>query len=181
MDNDNAGELRRCERLYDFMQANNQVRLPEPVIKKVLELIRQDNVRSVSCPFDDPELWRELVAEQVRRSKQSQLSPQEAFALFGPDGGLWDTPVEEWGGYVHIPYEGLCGGDLLLLPEWRKFFAKDAEESEQLSSAVRKCCYYLLSPRDFGELNCATRTSVGEWVLYQAKAHYVPCNPLRDE
>jgi hypothetical protein len=59
------------------------------VAGKVLELIKQDNVRSVSFPYDDPDLWPELIAEQVRRSKLTGLLPQEAFRLNGPDGGLW--------------------------------------------------------------------------------------------
>jgi len=88
-------EPERCERRYDdWGQRNNQVKLPEAVVAKILELIRQHDVRSVSCPYDDPELWLALVAEQVRRAAESGLPLQEAFTLCGPDGGLWDTPVE---------------------------------------------------------------------------------------
>jgi len=158
--------------------ADGRDRLPEQVISKVLELIQRDDVRSVSCPFNDYELWRSLVAEQVRRSKLSGLPPQEAFTLCGADGGMSDFPFDEWGGRVHLPYEGMCGGDLVLLPLWRKFFMESAEESGRLSSALRLCCYHLLMPRDFGELSFATRTLVGDWVLYQSKVPYVPCDPL---
>lgn len=152
--------------------------LPAQVVEKVLELIQKDDVRSVSCPFNDYELWRGLVTEQVRRSKMSGLPPQDAFTLCGPDGGMGRIPFEEWGGRVHIPYEGMCGGDLVLLPFWRKFFAEGAEKSGRLSTAVHLCCYHLLTPRDFGELSFATRTPVGNWVLYQSKVPYVPCDPL---
>lgn len=158
--------------------ADGHDRLPEQVVGKVLELIQRDDIRSVSCPFNDYELWRGLVAEQVRRSKSSGLPPQEAFTLCGADGGMSDMPFDEWGGRVHLPYEGMCGGDLVLLPLWRKFFAEDAEESGRLSTALRLCCYHLLTPRDFGELSFATRTQVGDWVLYQSKVPYVPCDPL---
>lgn len=157
--------------------ADGRDRLPEQVVGKVLELIQRDDVRSVSCPFGDPELWRGLVAEQVRRAKLSDLPPQDAFTLCGPDGGMCDIPFE-WGGRIHLPYEGMCGGDVVLLPLWRKFFAEDAEETGRLSTAVRLCCYHLLTPRDFGELGFATRTPVGSWVLYQSKAPYIPCDPL---
>lgn len=98
--------------------------------------------------------------------------------MCGPDGGMGEVPFEEWGGRVHVPYEGMCAGDLVLLPLWRKFFAEDAEETGRLSTAARLCCHYLLSPRDFGELSFATRTPVGDWVLYQSKKPYVPCDPL---
>ena len=158
--------------------ADGRDRLPAQVVDKVLELMQRDDIRSVSCPFNDYELWRGLVAEQVRRSKLSGLPPQDTFTLCGADGGMSDMPFDEWGGRVHLPYEGMCGGDLVLLPLWRKFFAEDAEENGRLSTAVRLCCYHLLTPRDFGELSFATRTPVGDWVLYQSKMPYVPCDPL---
>lgn len=153
-------------------------RLPPQVVSKVFELIRRDDVRSVSCPFNDVRVWRGLVTEQLRRSKETGLPPQEVFTLCGPDGGMGEVPFSEWGGRVHVPHEGMCGGDLVLLPLWRKFFAEDAEATDRLSVAARVCCHYLLSPRDFGELSFATRTSVGDWVLYESKAPYVPCDPL---
>lgn len=158
--------------------ADGRDRLPEQVVSKVLELIQRDDVRSVSCPFNDYELWRSLVAEQVRRSKLSGLPPREAFTLCGADGGMSGMPFDEWGGRVHLPYEGMCGGDLVLLPLWRKFFAEDAEDTGRLSTAVRLCCYFLLTPRDFGELGFAVRTLVGDWVLYESKVPYAPCDPL---
>jgi hypothetical protein len=168
----------RCERRYDdWGQRNNQVKLPEQVVAKILELIRRDDVRSVSCPYDDPELWLALVAEQVRRAAESGLPLQEAFTLCGPDGGLWDTPVEALGGYVHIPYEGLCGGDLLIRPTWRKFRVPQGTVTGKLSTAASvTCCYYVLSPEDFGEVPFAARTMVGDWVLYQSNAPYEPCD-----
>ena len=168
----------RHERRHDF-QMNSQVKLPEVVVAKVLELIRQEDVRTVSCPYDDPELWLSLIGEQVRRSICTGLPPQEAFGLYGPDGGLWDTPVEALGGYVHIPYEGLCGGDLLIRPTWRKFRVPEGTKTGKLSTAASvSCCHYLLSPEDFGELSFATRSVVDGWILYQSNLPYVTCNPL---
>ena len=164
-----------------IIQFDNRVCLPEPVVQKILQLIQQDDVRSVSCDYDDPALWRELIAEQVRRAKRTGLPPQEAFTLSGPDGGLWDTPVAALGGIVHIPYEGICGGDLFFFPRWRKFNAEGAEKTGRLSTAVGKCCHYLLSPVDFGELSCATRTLVSDWVLYKAKTPYTPCDPRNSD
>ena len=158
---------------------NNQVKLPEPVVNKVLELIQQDNVRSVSCPYDDPELWLSLIAEQVRRSADTGLSPQTAFTLCGPEGGLWDTPVKTMGGEVHIPYEGVCGGDLFIRPSWRRFRAEAGMQTGRLSTAAgAPGCYYVLSPEDFGEVSFASRMVVGDWVLYQSNLPYVQCDPL---
>ena len=158
---------------------NNQVKLPERVTAKVLELIQKDDVRSVSCPYDDPDLWLSLVTEQVRRATATGLPPQQAFTLCGPDGGLWDNPSEALGGIVHIPYEGICGGDLFIRPTYRKFRVSAGTKTGRLSTAATvPGCYYVLSPDDYGELGFATRTTVGEWVLYQSNAPYVPCDPL---
>ena len=169
---------KRCEQRDDF-QRNNQVKLPKEVIAKVLELIQRDDVHSVSCCYDDPELWKSLVAEQVRRSASTGQSPQRAFTLCGPDGGLWDTPVEAMGGQVHIPYEGVCGGDLFIRPTFRHFRIAEGTATGRLSTAAGSCgCYYVLSPEDFGELSFASRSVVGEWVLYRSNKPYVRCDPL---
>lgn len=174
-----AVKPRRCERPED-LQCNRQVQLPSPVIAKILELIQQDDVHSVSCAYDDPELWQALIAEQVRRSKTSGEPPQEAFGLYGPDGGLCDTPVDALGGFVHIPYEGICGGDLYIRAKWRKFRVPEGTATGRLSTAASvNCCHYVLSPEDFGEVSFATRIMVGDWVLYKSNQCYQRCNPMR--
>jgi hypothetical protein len=151
--------------------------IPPMVRKKIAELIKQDDVRSVSCPYRDYELWRLLAAEQFRRAENLGVSPSEAFTLSGPDGGnaMRGIPYEAWGADVHIPYEGLCGGDLLVRPKWRKFRVPQGTATGKLSTAASvDCCYYVLSPEDFGEVPFATRTLVGDWVLYRSNAPYQP-------
>lgn len=153
-------------------------RVPDPVRAKILELISRDDVRSVSCPFANPDIWRALVAEQIRRVTGTRCDPQDAFTLSGPDGGLDDVPIQDWGGTVHIPYEGMCAGDLVVLPTWRNVFPERAEKTGRLSTAIGVCCHYVLTPRDFGEWSFATRSEVGDWVLYTSKLPYAPCDPL---
>lgn len=179
-------EIRQGQRYYDhdltemerLAEMNGYLKFPDPVRAKILELIQRDDVRSVSCPFDDPDIWRALVAEQVRRVTGTRCEPQDAFTLCGPDGGLYGIPVEEWGGIVRIPYEGMYGGDLVIFPTWRNFFPENAEKTGRLSTAFRLCFHYLLTPRDFGELTGATRSRVGDWVLYKSTLRYAPCDPL---
>lgn len=164
----------RCERRYDWPPMNSRVSLPEPVVQKIVELIGLDHVHSVSCPYDDYRIWKILIDEQVRRSGLQGKRPQDAFALYGPDGGLWDTPIEEWGGYCHIPHMGLCGGDLLIRPTWRNFRVANGTATGRLSTAASvDGCYYVLSPEDFGEVTFATRELVGNWVLYQSNQPYI--------
>jgi hypothetical protein len=152
---------------------------PEAVFEKIRELIKREDVCSVSCPFEGLEIWRVLVDEQLRRSLISGLPPQEAFFLCGPDSCLDSEKIAEWGGYVHIPYEGACGADLFVLPGWHVFKADDVRDGGVLRSAVNKYCHRILLRRDHGELACATREVIGDWTLYTSKAPYEDCNPFR--
>jgi hypothetical protein len=160
--------------------------LPACVHLLIDELVTRNNVQSVSAPYKDFKLWRRLCMEQLRRADQTGYSPEEAFPLSGPDGGLWHVPFEDWGADVHIPYEGICMADLYIKPDWRRdSLERDAEGGQlvrifssfgyEVSSG--QVCHYVLTPDDLGELKCADRTEVGEgWILYQSKQTYEP-NP----
>ena len=77
--------------------------------------------------------------------------------------------MKEWGGYVHIPYEGMVPGDLVFLPYWRVFRPEHAGVNGSLSQACGLKCKYLFTPveRDFGDLGCATREVIDGWVIYE--------------
>jgi hypothetical protein len=166
---------------------------PAEVFDCIVRLAQQPNVNSVSCPFQDFDLWRTLIAEQVRRSTARGVAPQEALQLNGPDSGI---PYirgsnyyqdRDWGGEVHIPYEGATGGDLFIQPKWFGFSAELARKAPTLSHAVFgqyavdgfKTCKYLLTRLSaLGELPCATRTIVGEWVMYTAREDQLHASTL---
>jgi len=158
------------------------IKLPQPIpdllFVAILDLIRRDDVCSVSCPFTDHALWRILVQEQVRRAKVTGLLLQRAFGLCGPDSGLAGINAEDWGGDVHIPYEGACGADLFILPEWHRFFVEKVRDGGKLRWAVHKSCHHILLCGDYGELACAMRTAIGDWTLYTSTAPYEDCNPF---
>ncbi len=145
----------------------------------ILEIARRDDVHSVSCPFPDAELWKALVDEQVRRSKATGLPPQKAYCLCGPEQGLDHLPIAEWGGYVHIPYEGVNDGDLLILPSWRKFEPERMGDSGRLSYACAKACNHIIVDRDYGELPNVIRRAIDGWTLYSSTNPYRDCNPFR--
>jgi hypothetical protein len=139
--------------------------------KVLAEIIAQNDVHSVSCPFGGLNIWRILVEEQIKRAQKLGLPHQEAFSLYGPDSGLSNLP-EDWGGYVHIPCEGMCDGDVIFLPNWRVFHAEKAGAGGSLAATLRmKLCRYLFVPkkRVLGDLGCATREEIGDWVLYYDK------------
>jgi hypothetical protein len=155
--------------------------LPEPLFRLIADLARRDDVCSVSCPFDDVALWRLLVTEQLRRAEDSGLELQRAFALCGPDSGLDGVPFEEWGGEVHIPYEGACGADLFILPSWHRFFADKLREGGKLRWAVHKPCNRVIVRGEYGEIACATRAEICDgWWLYTATTPHENCNPIHD-
>ena len=163
-----------------LLRTEDRGRYPTPpaLMDTILALIRQDDVGSVSCPFDDWTIWRALVEEQVRRAERSGLPLQEAFTLAGPDSGLRHFPIQDWGGEVHVPYAGCVAGDLFILPSWRNLFPEHGGATGHLRKVVRGQCHYALVDRDLDELACAIRTPVGGWVLYQSRAPYVPARPL---
>lgn len=168
----------------------------------ILELARQSDIRSISCPFDDFHLWEGLFREQLRRAQESGLRPRLALFLAGPDGGIPGItpprfiddeddgkypPVADprtgglapdmWGGNVHIPYEGACEADLFILPGWHQVFPERMDESGATLSDLLagKRCNYLLSHRDLGELPCATRKELAGWTLYTSSFPHEDC------
>lgn len=146
--------------------------LPDSVIKLIGELIKRDNVQSVSCPYNNSKVWRLLVAEQNRRAQQAGKPLQEAFTLTGPDSGFGFDP-REWGGEVHVPYEGACTADLFIAPQWRKFFR------ETNSATLSTSYHYLLVKQDLGELHCATRRVIDDgWYFYESTRAYVKVGVL---
>jgi hypothetical protein len=152
---------------------------PDQLFEAIQNLIRRDDVRSVSCPFRDLRLWKVLVAEQLQRVAATGLPGERAFGLFCPDSGLDGIPVEDWGGDVHISYEGVCGSDLFILPSWHRFSPERLRETERLSTALGgKLCNHLLLRGDHGDLPGVSRTLIGEWVLYSSTTPSLDCHPM---
>ncbi len=152
--------------------------VPAEVLARIKELVTQSNVRSVSCLADHYGLWRFLVEQQVRRANNSGLPPQQTLALCGPDSGLTGIDANDWGGEIHIPYEGVCDGDLYICPARKTLNHEHTGLGGNLSWAFGKDCHYVLTPIDHGYLGCALRTPVGSWVLYESNRPYVPAGPL---
>lgn len=158
------------------------IEVPDALRTAILELIQNGDVRSVSCPFGDLQVWRALVAEQLRRSEATGLPLQRAFGLCGPDSGLPDIEVGDWGGEVHIPYEGACGSDLFILPSWHRFFADKVRDGGKLRWAVGRPCNHVLLRGDHGELACARRRAIDEdWTLYSTFEPYQDCSPFVEQ
>jgi hypothetical protein len=143
--------------------------LPPALFNLVRDLILKEQVQSVSCELKDFPLWRLLVSQQVQRAEKASLPPQSAFGLCGPEGRAPNfVAAEDWGGYVHHPYEGVVPCDIYFLPHWRNFSF----------GSMKSTCKYLLTQQDFGEKECASRTVFDDWFLYEYKGEYASRNPF---
>jgi hypothetical protein len=69
--------------------------------------------------------------------------------------------------------------DLFIKPDWRNTFP-ESDSAEGLLSDIlfkpgqgyaKERCYYLLTKKDLGSLQCARRTVFGEkWILYESNS-----------
>ena len=144
----------------------NDFGLTDEIYALIERLItNRDDIQSVSSHFDDERLWKILVAEQVCRAQKMDLRPQQAFRLNGPDCRSMPFPIDEWGGDVHLPYEGLAAGDLIISLR---------SPSILVGSAI---CHYFLTTVDV-ECNEKSRfkkiDKAGDWILYQSIYSYFP-------
>lgn len=152
--------------------------LPSELITFLAGVIQRPDVQSVSFPFTDERLWLLLVTEQLLRARRTGLHLQHAFGLSGPDTGL-PYNVADWGGYVHIPYEGLAEADLIVRPAWRALDLNAAMGDGDLSRALHgKSCHHLLVRGLHQQVDSAWRTQVAGWTFYTSKRAYSPCNPF---
>lgn len=143
--------------------------VPDQLFDAINNLIAREDIRSVSCSLRNFKLWKTLVAEQLRRSAATGLPPKLAFGLFCADSGLNGIPVKDWGGDVHVSYEGVCAGDLFILPAWHRFSPERLAGTGRLSRALwGKQCNHLLLRSDHGELPGVSRELIGDWVLYSS-------------
>lgn len=156
----------------------DEQQLPTGVIKLIEELSKRPDVQSVSFPYADERVWRLLVKEQVARAQRTGLHRQHAFSLSAGDEGLPFDP-SDWGGFVHIPYEGACESDFFVKPPWHACLLSAANGDGDLTAAMfGKACRHVLLKGVFRELDSASRTVVEGWTLYTSKNAYVSCNPF---
>ena len=168
----------------------------------ILTLAAQPDIHSISCPFTDFDLWKGLIHEQLRRSHATGKPPQEALCLVGPDCGIrgltnvrvgWldfdEHPPEPdpdtgnyvpdmWGGDIFIPYENTTSADLFILPEWHNVFPEYIAKPNARFHRILggRVCNYLLTDRDLGVFDSATRTLIDDWFLYRCNGPHLDCN-----
>ena len=142
--------------------------LDNGLFELIVSLARCADVRSISCPFDDRVLWRALVWEQIQRARIESVAPCEALFLAGPDSGLSDVVAEDWGGDIHIPWEGCCEADLFIQPSWHAFDLPSAQAAGSVRAGLyEKAHRYAIVKGDPGEFPLDERVRCGGWTLYR--------------
>lgn len=146
-------------------------RRDDDLFELICSLARRPDVAGISCPFQDYELWRRLVWEQVTRAERTGLAPREALFLAGPDSGIPFGTARDWGGDIHIPCEGVCEADVLVLPA-SYAIRKDAAviAGTVQGGLLGKKFRWLLTQANLGEFPGEQRLKVGDWYLYQPHA-----------
>ena len=143
-------------------------RIDPGLFELITSLARRKDVNRVSCPFDDRVLWRALVWEQVQRAKAQAVAPSAALFLAGPDSGMAGAVAEEWGGDIHIPYEGAHDADLFVRPDWHEFHRDRALAAGTVRVGLaNKAHRYAIVEGDLGEFPRDERVRCGEWTLYR--------------
>lgn len=150
-------------------------KFPPEVIELIGQLIKRPDVQSVSFPYSDERVWRLLVREQLKRAEGTGRHRQNVFALSGPDDGLPFDPAD-WGGFVHIPYEGMAEADLIVKSPAYGFLPRFANRTRDLTAAMLgKQCHHALVHGEHGDVASASRTHVQGWTLYTSNLPYIRC------
>lgn len=151
--------------------------LPKSLFAYLQTLIETEEIRSLSGQVGDYYFWRMLIETQLARAENSGLPPRQAFGLGSADCGVpWLSP-KFLGADVHVPYEGVCGGDIFFMPDWFRFDAESAAAAGRLTAGTwDKHCRYLITQRDLGELPFARHHQFSDWHVYEDTVSAVPTN-----
>ncbi len=134
----------------------------------IVSLAKRDDVKSLSCGIDDRMLWRELVWVQVQRALRTRALPQSELFLAGPEGGIRHAEPEDWGGGIHIPYEGACEADVFVKPGWHAFDEQRARANGTVAAGLfDKAKRYALVKGYYGEFPRDECVRCGGWSLYR--------------
>ncbi len=145
--------------------------IPRGVVELLCSLARRPDVKSISAAVKDYQLWRGLVWEQVKRSRAEGVPPKDALFLAGSDSGAGRVRAADWGGDLHIPYEGACEADVYVLPTWRVWDQVAAIEADSVLAGLlymRHLPKVLIATRDLGQFAAEERIVCDGWFVYLA-------------
>ena len=160
------------------------LKISPKVVDVILRLANSEHVSSLSLPFQNSDLWRELIAIQVARSKSRNMSPRNAMPLIksgGPIPGFLDDSHRmdlELGGSILVCHDDtIQPADVYVQMEGGGISAESACTAGNLSQAVfvlwyrerrNFCKFFLTRIKNAGEVAGCTREDLGDWVLYSS-------------
>lgn len=164
--------------------------VPDELVAALLRLASLDHVYSFSLPFLDHTLWKGLLEAQVKRARSVNLRPVLAMTLIATAGQVpgvkyGDCRLDvELGGELHVSTnDDLHAADVFAYEDGSGLDPDHAKLADNLSHAVfanwyrersNFCKHFLTRDKNCGEIKCATRREIGDWVLYSAdNPHYL--------
>lgn len=145
--------------------------MPDALIQRLVELIENLEIRAVASGKGDIRWWQVLYRLQLKRMHDTGKPAQEALQLSASSSG---TPLEpaNWGGDIHISYEGMQILELTVLPDWRRFDSETFLETGSLRDGLTKGfppgpeCRVLVTQSDLGLLPGLEREQYSDWFIY---------------
>lgn len=173
--------------------------LPPSVSTAIVRLVKALELPAVAADERGFDLWHGLCELQMQRADATGQAPDDALALFASDNGIPLQPPD-WGGAVHVSWEGMRVATVMVMPEWRTFEPARAGDTGSLQlglcagefgdapivrfasglECTRERCLMMATRSDFGVLGCAWRLPVGGWVIYVEKTLGVGLKRLRE-
>lgn len=147
--------------------------VPPGLAELLCALARHPGIRSMSLPFTDYYLWRDLIKEQVLRSLAEGVPPNDALYLGGAEADAWAEEAADWGGEIKGP-RNLDPYDVFVLPDWHAWSREQAVATGSARAGSGcfgppKCSKVFIVKHDLGEFETETRISCDGWFVYRAK------------
>jgi len=165
------------DRKYRYSKPANENQLADEDLYKLLtHLFKRENAHSVSCDINDFQLWRMLVGEQIKRSKESRVPPQKAFTLCAPELTKIElaAQAEYWGGEVHESMQGFMPGDICVNVGQVYPPRYSAELDRLIVTWTGGHCQYFISQTDHGKIERTKKSKHGNWIMYESLSKYRP-------
>lgn len=145
--------------------------MPGALIQRLVELIEKLEILSVASGKGDMRWWQALCRLQLKRMHDTGKPAQEALQLSASSSG---TPLEpaNWGGDIHISYEGMHILELTVLAGWRRIDSEAFLETGSLRAGLTRGfppgpeCRVLVTQSDLGMLPGLEREQYSDWFIY---------------
>ncbi|WP_374355845.1 hypothetical protein [Chitinimonas sp.] len=156
-------------RSADLGQVPYQQGIPLALAARIAQLVEDWGLESVSTSGGGIDYWNMLCRMQLSAADRTGLPPAEALSLFACDRGV-PIVAADWGGDIHVSWEGMCISELTVLPPWWNVNQALWETEAPIAPALWRplsLCVILVSPADLGERRDMVCERYPGWWLYR--------------